>query len=114
MVIAQGDIHWVDFGVPIGSAPGYVRPVVVVQCDDINMSSIATVVVVSITGQLRMLAATGNVRLTIRETGLDRDSVANVSQISTIDKQQIGERIGSVPKSKLAKILGGIDVVLGR
>ena len=61
-----------------------------------------------------MLNATGNVRLTKRETGLDRDSVANVSQISAIDKQQVGERIGRVPGDTLVKIFEGIDVILAR
>jgi mRNA interferase MazF len=86
----------------------------VVQCDAFNRSSIRTVVSVPLTGTMRWADAPGNVRLTARSTGLPRDSVANVSQVITLDRSVLTERIGSLPRSKLDLVLAGIDVVLGR
>ena len=80
MVIARGDICWTDLGPPVGSGPGFRRPVVVAQNDSLNQSSLRTAVCVLLTGNLRLASAKGNVFLTSRQTGLPRDSVANVSQ----------------------------------
>ena len=101
-------------GEPTGSAPGYRRPVIVVQGDALNRSRIATVVCVPLTSQLKWTDAPGNVLLTSSATGLDRDSVANVSLIVALDKSQLTERMGRVPERKLELVLTGIDVVLGR
>lgn len=98
----------------MGSAPGYRRPVIVVQGDALNRSRIATVVCVPLTSQLKWTDAPGNVLLTSSATGLDRDSVANVSLIVALDKSQLTERMGRVPERKLELVLTGIDVVLGR
>jgi mRNA interferase MazF len=114
MVIAQGEIWWADLGEPGGSAPGYRRPMVVVQGDSFNRSRIGTVVCVAVTGNLRLAQAPGNVTLSSRMTGLGRESVANVSQIVTLDKSALVERTGKLPDQKLALILDGMDVVLGR
>lgn len=114
MVIAQGDIWWADLGVPVGSAPGYSRPVLVVQCDALNRSRIATVVCVPLTSNLKWGAAPGNVQLAADTTGLDKDSVATVSQILTLDRQQLTEQVGRVSQRQLRQILSGIDIVLGR
>ena len=81
MVISQGEIWWADLASPTVSGPGYRRPVVIVQGDAFNRSALATVVVVPVTSALRWADAPGNVLLTSRSTGLDRDSVANVSQV---------------------------------
>jgi mRNA interferase MazF len=114
MVVAQGEVWWADLGEPIGSAPGYRRPVVVVQGDALNRSRIATAVCVPLTSNLKWAAAPGNVLLKASVTGLDRDSVANVSQIVTVDKAVLTERVGKIPERKLELVLAGIDVVLGR
>ncbi|MCA1571598.1 MAG: type II toxin-antitoxin system PemK/MazF family toxin [Chloroflexi bacterium] len=114
MVVAQGDIFWASLPDPLGSGPGFVRPVVIVQGDALNASRLATVVVVPLTSNLRWASAPGNVLLKRRQTGLPKDSVANVSQIVTIDHDVLSEHAGRVSPAQLALILGGIDVVLGR
>ncbi|NOY43206.1 MAG: type II toxin-antitoxin system PemK/MazF family toxin [Planctomycetes bacterium] len=114
MVIAQGEVWWVDFGEPIGSAPGFRRPVVVVQSDALNRSRIGTVVCVPLTSNLKWADAPGNVLLKGKQTGLPKDSVANVSLIVALDKNQLSERSGKLSKRKIEAILSGIDVVLGR
>jgi mRNA interferase MazF len=114
MVVAQCEVWWADLADPIGSAQGYRRPVVVVQSDPLNRSQLATVVCVVLTSNLRWSIAPGNVLLHVRQTGLDRDSVANVSQIVTIDKRQLTERAGKVPKRQMGAIFSGIDLIMGR
>jgi len=113
-VIAQGDVWWADLAAPSGSEPGFFRPVVVVQGDSFNRSALRTVVAVPLTSNLRWAEAPGNVRLTARTTGLPRDSVANVSQVVTVDKATLIERVGKLSSAKLDLVLAGIDVVLGR
>jgi len=113
-VISQGDVWWADLGEPVGSEPGFRRPVIVVQGDSFNRSALRTVVAVPLTSNLRWAAAPGNVRLTARATGLPRDSVANVSQLVALDRSILIERIGRLSSSKLELVLAGIDTVLGR
>ena len=113
-MIAQADVWWADLGEPIGSAPGYRRPVVVVQCDAINHSRIGTVVCVPLTSNLKWSQAPGNVLLSARSTGLPKDSVANVSLIVALDKSQLTERIGKLSPRQLETVLNGVDVILGR
>ena len=114
MVVSQGDVWWADLGQPIDSSPGFRRPVVVVQGDALNRSRIATVACVPLTSNLRWANAPGNVELTSRITGLPKDSVANVSQLITIDRDLLVECVGKLPQAKLLLILAGIDTVLGR
>lgn len=114
MVIRQGEMWWADLPTPSGSAPGYRRPVIVVQDDSFNRSRIGTVVCVAVTSNLRLADAPGNVLLITEETGLPKDSVANVSQIVTVDRRHLTEPIGPLPEGKLAEVFQGIDVVLGR
>jgi len=114
MVISQGEVWWADLGEPVGSEPGYRRPVVVVQSDSFNRSKIATVVCVALTTNLRWVDAPGNVLLTAEVTGLPKDSVANVSQIMTVDRDSLQDPVGKLPDAKLELILYGLDVVLGR
>ena len=114
MSVTQGDVWWARLPKPSGSGPGFQHPVVIVQGDAINRSRIATVVCVPLTSTLRWAIAPGNVLLKNRFTGLPKDSVANVSQILTLDRTLLLERTGHLPKSKLELILSGIDVVLGR
>ncbi len=113
-MIAQGEIWWADLGEPIGSAPGYRRPVLVVQCDAMNASRIGTVVCVPLTGNLKWGDAPGNVVLPARITGLPKDAVANVSLIVALDKQQLTERMRKIPRRQFDLIVAGIDVILGR
>ena len=105
---------WADLAAPAGSGPGFRRPVVVVQSDALNRSRIATVVCVPFTSNLKWALAPGNVRLSARLTGLPKDSVANVSQIITIDKEFLTARVGKLPRAKLEFLLSGIDVILGK
>jgi mRNA interferase MazF len=88
--------------------------VVVVQGDGLNRSRIGTVICVPLTSKLEWALAPGNVRLSARTTGLPKESVANVSQIITIDKELLQARVGKLPLLKLQLLLSGIDVVLGR
>lgn len=113
-MISQGEIWWADLGEPVGSAHGFQRPVVVVQSDPFNRSRISTVVCVPLTSNLRWADAPGNVALDSAATGLPKDSVANVSQIVTLDRSMLTGRVGKVPDNKLELVLYGIDVVLGR
>jgi mRNA interferase MazF len=114
VVISQGDIWWADLQNPVGSGPGFRRPVVVVQSDSLNRSHIVTVVCVPLTSNTKWAMAPGNVFLPTRSTGLSKDSVANVSQIMSLDKAFLTERVAHIPKSQLRQILSGIDIVLGR
>ena len=113
-MIAQGEVWWADLAEPEGSEPGFRRPVVVVQGDAFNRSRIATVVCVALTGNLRWAEAPGNVLLSARATGLPKDSVANVSQLVTLDRAALTERVGTLPAKKLELVLLGIDIVLER
>lgn len=114
MVVGQGEVWWADLGEPVGSAPDWRRPVLVVQCDAFNRSRVATTLCVALTSNLNWAAAPGNVVLRAQETGLDRDSVANVSQMLTLDKTQLIELAGRIPQRNLGLVMAGIDVVLGR
>ena len=113
-MIAQGEIRWAELPAPIGSGPGYRRPVVIVQSDALNRSRIATVVCVPLTTNLRWADAPGNLALSSRLTGLPQESVANVSQILTLDRDLLGECVGKYARAKLELLLSGIDVILGR
>ncbi len=114
MVIGQGEVWRADLPDPAGSEPGFRRPVVVVQGDALNRSRLATVVCIALTSNLRWADAPGNIVLTARATGLPKDSVANVSQVVTLDRMVLTERVGKLPRAKIDLILAGIDVVLGR
>jgi mRNA interferase MazF len=114
MVIAQGEVWWADLPAPAGSAPGFRRPVVVVQGDALNRSRIGTVVCVPLTSNLQWADAPGNVTLLPRHTGLPKESVANVSQLLTLDREVLTECVGKVPRAKVELLFTGIDIVLGR
>lgn len=112
--LSQGQFWWADLPQPIGSAPGFRRPVLVVQGNNFNRSSIATVVVVPLTSNLRLAQMPGNVLLSEADTGLPRDSVANVSAIVSIDRDLLDELVGQVDERSFELVLSGIDLVLGR
>ena len=114
MVIAQGHVYWANFPDPTGSGPGFRRPVVVVQGDSLNRSRVRTVVCVPLTSNLGWAEAPGNVILSARVTGLPKDSVANTSQIVTLDRELLTEEVGKLSKRQLELIFAGIDIILGR
>jgi mRNA interferase MazF len=114
VVIAQGDVCWADLPEPVGSGPDFRRPVLVVQGDAFNRSRVATVVCVPLTSNVRWAEAPGNVLLPARSSGLSKDSVANVSQIVTLDRTLLTERVGRVSKKQLELVFAGLDIVLGR
>jgi mRNA interferase MazF len=112
MVMERGEIWWANLPDPSASEPGYRRPVLIIQSDAFNRSRIATVVVVVITSSLSLADAPGNVLLRARDTGLPRDSVANVSQIVTLDKRFLAETSGHVGEATMGAIEDGIRLVL--
>ncbi|HVO17607.1 MAG TPA: type II toxin-antitoxin system PemK/MazF family toxin [Anaeromyxobacter sp.] len=114
MVIGQGDVCWADLPDPVGSGPGFRRPVLVVQGDAFNRSRIATVVCAPLTSNLNWAEAPGNVNLPARSTGLTKDSVANLSQIVTLDRDVITERVGRISQKQLELVFAGLDLVTGR
>ena len=114
MVIFQGEVWWADLPWPTGSGPGFRRPVVVVQGDALNRSRLATVVCVPLTSNVKWADAPGNVLLRARTTGLPKHSSANVSQVVTLDRALLSERVGKLSTAKLDLLLSGIDVMLGR
>ncbi|OQY34142.1 MAG: PemK family transcriptional regulator [Anaerolineaceae bacterium 4572_5.2] len=112
MVIRQGDVYWVDLGEPSGSEPGYRHPHVVVQNNVFNHSRINTVVMCALTSNLKLAQAPGNVLLEAGEAHLPKQSVVNVSQIFTVDKQDLDEWIGALSKKRVSQILDGVKLVL--
>jgi len=114
VVISQGDVWWADLPVPVGSGPGFRRPVVVIQSDAFNRSRIATVVCVPLTTNTQWLNVPGNVLLSSHVTNLPEDSVANASQVIAIDKDLLFDHVGKLPRAKLELVLAGLDAVLGR
>jgi mRNA interferase MazF len=114
VVISQGEVWWADLGEPIGSSPGYRRPVIVVQCDALNQSRVSTIVCVPLTSNLKWTDAPGNVLLPARATNLSKESVANVSLIVAVDRRQLTERVGKLSRRQMELVLAGIDTVLGR
>ena len=113
-MITQGEIWWADLQDPVGSEPGFRRPVMIVQGDSFNRSKIATVLCVPLTSNLKWADAPGNVFIEARLTGLPKDSVANVSQVVALDKSLLTERVGKLSRAKTDLVLAGIDIVLDR
>ena len=111
MVIEQGDVFWIDVGDPTGSAPGCRHPHVVVQNNVFNRSRINTVVVCVITSNLKRAEAPGNVLLGKGEANLPKPSVVNVSQLFTVDKTDLVEKIGSLSPERVRQILDGVRLV---
>jgi mRNA interferase MazF len=112
MVINQGDIFWIELDEPSGSEPGYLHPHVIIQNNLFNRSRINTVVVCVLTSNLRRANSPGNVLLEAGEADLPEQSVVNVSQILTINKSQLGEKIGTLSTERVRQILDGIRLVV--
>ena len=112
MIINQGDIFWVELDEPSGSEPGYLHPHVIIQNNLFNRSRINTVVVCVLTSNIRRANSPGNVLLEAGEADLPEQSVVNVSQILTINKSQLGEKIGTLSAERVRQILDGIRLVV--
>lgn len=114
MVISQGEIWWADLGDPLGSAPVHRRPVIVTQSDAMNRSRIATVICIPLTSNLQWATAPGNILLPAKLTTLSKDSVANASQILTLNKSDLTERTAKLPSKSLKLLHVGVAIVLGQ
>ena len=110
--MTRGEIWWADLPDPRGSEPGFRRPVLIVQSDSFNRSRIQTVLAAVISGNLRLSEAPGNVLLPRRSTGLPRDSVANVSQLITIDRAYLTEQVGTLSEQMQAQVDTGLRLIL--
>ena len=108
----RGDVWWVSLPEPAGSEPGYRRPVIIVQADPFNQSRISTIVCVVLTSNLKLAAAPGNVQLSPRVTGLPKESVANVSQVITVDRAFLTEFVGQLPNKQMRLVEQGLRLVL--
>jgi len=111
-VIRRGDIRWANLRDPVGSEPGYRRPVLIVSGDRFNRSGIATVVAIAITSNVRLDEAPGNVLLAGATSGLGRDSVVNVSQVATLNKADLSESAGRLDAAAMRMVEEGIALVL--
>lgn len=109
----RGEVWWASLPAPSGSGPGYRRPVLVIQSDPFNHSRISTVVVAAITSNIALADAPGNVRLAKTESGLARASVVNVSQVITLDRQLLTQRVRAVPGAALSQVDEGLRLALG-
>lgn len=107
-MIRRGQVWWADLADPVGSEPGYRRPVLVVQRDEVNASEIATVVVCAIAGRKALAGAPGNTLLPKRASGLSRDSVANASQLLAIDRGDLDMLAGTLPAALMDRVDDGL------
>ena len=113
MVVERGQVWWADLDEPSGSEPGFRRPVLIVQDDAFNRSRLRTVIAVVLTSNLRLVEAPGNVLIPAKSAGLPKDSVANVSQLITVDRDFLTEPAGRVRGRLLNDVENGLRLVLG-
>ena len=112
MVVERGQVWWADLGEPAGSEPGFRRPVLIVQSDSFNRSRLRTVVAVVLTSNVRLVDAPGNVLIPAKVVGLPNDSVANVSQVITVDRDFLTEPAGRLRGQLLKDVENGLRLVL--
>jgi mRNA interferase MazF len=112
VVIERGEVWWADLDEPGGSEPGYRRPVLLVQADSFNRSRLQTTIAVVLTSNVRLIDAPGNVLVPKQNSGLPKDSVANVSQVVTLDRDFLTKRAGKLPPRLLAAVDAGLKLVL--
>lgn len=112
-MIERGAIHWADLGPPIGSRPAKRRPVVVVQSDSYNRTGLGTVIIAVITSTTQLANRPGNVFLPASASGLPRDSVVNVTALVTLDRRELGSRVGTVPLGIMREVDQGLRRVFG-
>jgi len=108
----RGEIWWAELPDPTASEPGFRRPVVIVQSNTFNRSRIRTIIAVVLTSNLRLAEAPGNVLISASDSGLSKDSVANVSQVITVDRTFLTERCGRLPGHLIRSIDEGLRLVL--
>jgi len=111
MVINQGDVFWIEFNEPSGSEPGYRHPHVVIQNNLFNRSRINTVLVCTLTSNLKRSDAPGNVTLNKGEANLPKKSVVNISQIFTMNKGDLSEKIGTLSRDRISQIIHGVRLI---
>lgn len=109
----RGELRWASLPDPVGSGPGFRRPVLVIQANAFNDSRIATVLVAVITSNLRLAEAPGNLRLSAKASGLSKPSVVNVSQVLTLDRSVLGSCIGRLAPGTMQQVDEGLRLVLG-
>ena len=109
----RGEIWWSSLPTPDGSSPGFRRPILVIQSNEFNRSRINTVVAAVITSNLALAVAPGNVRVPARSSGLRKASVVNVSQVITVDKSFLAERVGKLNTQQLSAVEDGLRLILG-
>jgi len=112
MVVRRGQIWWADLGESRGSSPGYERPVIVVQSNSFNNTKIESIIVAIVTTNLRLADMPGNIRLTKEVSGLDKESVVNITQLFTVDRKDCIQLIGILPNKKIEQINQGLSLVL--
>lgn len=112
----RGELWWADLGLPRGSAPALRRPVLIVSADQYNRSELRTVTVVVLTSNGRLAALPGNVAVAPDISGLDTESVVNVTQVATIDRSALEQRLGALPDWLMAQVEAGLEraLALGR
>jgi len=108
----RGAVWWAELPDPVASEPGFRRPVVIIQSDAFNQSRIKTVIAVVLTANLRLAEAPGNVLIRAADSGLPKDSVANVSQVVTVDKGFLSRRSGKLPSRVMKEHDNGLRLVL--
>lgn len=108
----RGEVWWANLSSPIGSSPGYRRPVLIIQSDRFNRSRINTVIVAVITGNISLATAPGNIALAARASGLRRDSVINVSQLVTVDRTSLTDYVRTLSRDVMAKVDHGLRLAL--
>ena len=113
MVVLRGEIWWASLPMPRASEPGYRRPVLIIQVNEFNRSRIRTIIAVALTTNLRLAEAPGNVQLPRTATGLPHESVVNVSQVITLDKSFLTERVLKLSPKYLKRVEAGMRLVLG-
>ena len=113
-MVVQGDVWWADLGQPVGSVPDYRRPVIIVQGGLLNGSRITTVICIPLTSNFDWEAVPTSLHLPAKATGLDRDSVAQMSQIMTAERSQLIEQMGRISARQLVQLLAKLDIALGR
>ena len=111
-MIQRGEIWWASLGRPGGSQPGFRRLLVVVQSNEFNRSRIGTVIAVVVTSNLRLAQAPGNVLLPAKSAGVDKDSVANVSQVITVDKSFLTEKLGKLTDKQMQSVSNGLRLAM--
>jgi mRNA interferase MazF len=109
----RGEIYWTDFGEPVGSRPAFRRPVLVIQDNLYNDTRLATVIVLALTTNSKLAEMRGNVFIATHDSGLPQDSVANVTQLFTLNKLELQERIGQLPEWLMELVEDGLKLVLG-